>query len=374
MSRVLSDPLARLRTWLADRETAGLHRRLRARPAEETVLDLAGNDYLGLARDPRVTAAAADAVRTWGVGSTGSRVVSGSTELHQELETALAAHGGSAAALVFSSGYLANIGTVTALSGPEVLVVSDAHNHASVIDACRLSRARVVISPHRDIAAVERALAERTEEAALVVTDSVFSVDGDCASIPELHAAARRHGALLVVDEAHALGVVGDRGEGVVASNGLGGEPDIVRTVTLSKALGSQGGAVLGSTELVDYIVNAARTLIFDTALSPACVGGALASLRILESNPQLAQQVRANAHRLASLVAVPTPAAAVLTIPMSSPGEAVAAADRCLRAGVRVGCFRPPSVPDGVSRLRLTVRADLSDADLLRAAEVVRD
>jgi 8-amino-7-oxononanoate synthase len=373
MSRVLADPLVRLRTWLADRDSAGLLRRLRVRPADEPIVDLAGNDYLGLARDSRVIAAAAEAVQTWGVGSTGSRLVTGSTELHRTLETELARHCGSDTALVFSSGYLANIGAITALSGPDVLVVSDAHNHASVIDACRLSRARVVVVPHNDPASVDEVLGARTEDAAVVVTDAVFSVDGDVAPIVELHAVARRHGALLLADEAHALGVVGERGEGVVAAAGLGAEPDIIRTVTLSKALGSQGGAVLATGEVVDYLVNAARTFIFDTALSPACAGGALASLRILAANPALPAAVRRNAGALAEIVTRPVPAAAVVTVPMTSPTEAVVAAERCAQHGVRVGCFRPPSVPDGVSRLRLTARADLSDADLARAAEALR-
>src|SRR3954451_11551245 len=373
MSRVIADPLARLRTWVIERESAGLLRRLRPRPASEPIVDLAGNDYLGLARDPQVITAAAEAIRTWGVGSTGSRLVTGSTELHATLENELALHCSSEAALVFSSGYLANIGAITALSGPDVLVVSDAHNHASVIDACRLSRARVAVVPHGDVADVERALAARSEESALVVTDAVFSIDGDVAPIVDLHAAARRHGALLVADEAHAIGVIGERGEGLVAAAGLAGEPDIIRTATLSKALGSQGGAVLATRDVVDYLVNAARTFIFDTALSPACAGGALASLGILAASPALPAAVRRNASALAEIVTRPAPAAAVVTVPMPSPIEAVAAAERCAQLAVRVGCFRPPSVPDGVSRLRLTARADLSDTDLARAAEALR-
>ncbi len=373
MSRVLSDPLTRWRAWLAERERNGLRRRLHPRAADEKALDLAGNDYLGLARDPRVLAGAIDAIQTWGVGSTGSRLVTGSTELHAELERELAAHCEADASLVFSSGYLANIGAITALSGPDTLVVSDAHNHASVIDACRLSRARVAVVPHCDVAAVESALADRSEESAVVVTDAVFSIDGDVAPIIELHEASRRHGATLIVDEAHAVGVIGDGGEGLVAAAGLGDEPDIVRTVTLSKALGSQGGAVLGARDTVDYLVNAARPFVFDTALSPACVGGALGALRILVESPQLAAAVRRNAARLADLVARPRPAAAVVTVPMPSPQEAVEAAAQYARLGLRVGCFRPPSVPDGISRLRLTARADLSDADLTHVAEAVR-
>jgi 8-amino-7-oxononanoate synthase len=373
MSRTIADPLARLRARQREREQAGLRRQVRPRAADDTLVDLAGNDYLGLARDPRVVEAAADAVRTWGAGSTGSRLVTGSTELHAELERELAAHCGSESALVFSSGYVTNIGVIASLAGPDTLVVSDAHNHASVIDACRLARARVVVVPHRDVHAVEAALADRGEDAALVITDSVFSVDGDVAAIPALHDVARRYGALLVVDEAHALGVIGARGEGVVAEAGLAAEPDVVRTVTLSKSLGSQGGAVLAASEVTDYLVSAARTFVFDTALSPACAGAALASLRIMATEPDRVAAVRANAARLADIVAVATPEAAVVSVPIGTPLQAVAMAARCAERGVRVGCFRPPSVPDGISRVRMTARADLTDNDFARAAEALR-
>jgi 8-amino-7-oxononanoate synthase len=231
-----ADPLARLRAATERRAAAGLRRRLRPRSADhDGLLDLASNDYLGLSRDPRVIDGAVRATRHWGTGSTGSRLVTGTTELHAELDDRLAAFVGAPAGLVFSSGYLANLAAVSALSGPGSLVVSDQVNHASIIDACRLSRARVAVAPHRDVAAVERALAGRAEEAAVVVTDAVFSVDGDLAPLAELHAIVRRHGALLVVDEAHAFGVVGGRGRGAAHSAGLAGRPDVVCTVTLSK-------------------------------------------------------------------------------------------------------------------------------------------
>jgi 8-amino-7-oxononanoate synthase len=374
MSRLLVDPLERLRTRLADRERAGLRRRLRSRAADDQLLDLAGNDYLGLARDERVIAAAASAINTWGAGSTGSRLVTGSTDLHGQLEAALATHCDADAALVFSSGYLANIGVITALAGPDTVVISDAHNHASVIDACRLARAEIVVVPHCDVSAIETALRERTHDNAVVVSDSVFSVDGDLAPIDELVDATRRHGALLVVDEAHALGVIGARGEGAVAAAGRGREPHVVRTVTLSKALGSQGGAVLAESDVVEYLVNAARPFVFDTALSPACAGAALESLQILTAHPDLAAAVRRNAQHLAEFVAAPAPSAAVVSVPIGTPQEAVERTERCARRGVRVGCFRPPSVPDGISRLRLTGRADLTDADFEIARRALDD
>ncbi|MDQ1629834.1 MAG: 8-amino-7-oxononanoate synthase [Actinomycetota bacterium] len=368
----MTDPLQALREQAAQRECTGMRRTLRPRTPGEDVLDLASNDYLGLAREPRVVDAAVRAVQTWGAGSTGSRLVTGSTALHAELEGELARFTGAAGALLFSSGYLANLGAVVALSGPGALVVSDALNHASLVDACRLSRATVVVTPHRDVAAVEAALRRRTAAPALVVTDAVFSVDGDAAPLADLHAVSRRHGALLLVDEAHSLGVVGPDGSGAVRQAGLAGEPDVVQSVTLSKSLGSQGGAVLGDAVVVEHLINTARSFIFDTGLAPAAVGAAAAALEILRAGPGLADTAR---QRAADLAAVLTghglqpsqPDAAVVSAPMRSAGHAVDAAAALLGQGVRVGCFRPPSVPDGVSRLRLTARADLTDTDLQR-------
>lgn len=369
----MTDPLHRLHGATAAREAAGLRRRLRARTPAESLVDLASNDYLGLARDPRVTAAAAEAALIWGAGSTGSRLVTGSTELHGQLEVALASFTGAPAALVFSSGYLANLGAIAALAGPDVLVVSDAANHASVIDACRLSRSRICVTPHCDVAAVEAALAGRSEEHALVVTDAVFSVDGDLAPIEALHVVTRRHGALLVVDEAHSLGVVGPGGRGAVAAAGLSGAPDVVRTVTLSKALGGQGGAVLGAPEVIVTLVDTARAFIFDTGLAPAAAGAALAALQVLGAEPQLAEQARDRAGELsraatAAGLAASAPAAAVVAVALGAPEQAVRAAQTCRDHGVKVGCFRSPSVPPGRSCLRLTARADLSADDVARA------
>jgi 8-amino-7-oxononanoate synthase len=324
-----------------------------------------------------VTAAAADAARRWGAGATGSRLVTGTTELHAELEAELAAFGRAPAALAFSSGYLANVGVLTALGGPDVAIVSDAGNHASLIDGCRLSGSPVTVVPHRDVAAVEAALAATSARDRLLVTDAVFSVDGDLAPLAELHAVARAHDALLVVDEAHALGVIGPEGRGGVEAAGLAGEPDVVRTVVLSKSLGAQGGAVLGAPEVIDLLVNTARAFIFDTGLAPAAAGGALAALRILGAEPERVAAVRSNAAALAELVrglglATIVPDAAVVPAFLGDPRRAVAAAAACLELGVRVGCFRPPSVPAGRSCLRLTARATLTAADLERAADVL--
>jgi 8-amino-7-oxononanoate synthase len=363
-----------LREQAARRDTAGLRRQLRPRSEHDSLLDLASNDYLGLARDDRVTTAAAAAAKQWGAGSTGSRLVTGSTDLHAALEHDLAGFVGAAAGLVFSSGYLANLGAITALSGPGATVVSDARNHASVIDACRLSRAHVIVTEHRDVAAVDQALSSTATERAVVVTDAVFSVDGDLAPLADLHAVTRAHGALLVVDEAHSLGVVGADGTGAARAAGIDGQPDVVLTVTLSKSLGAQGGAVLGDPVVIEHLVNTARAFIFDTGLAPASAGAAAAALDVLRREPHLADAVRSRARDLERITGelglAPTrPDAAVVSLPMTSPAAALAAATWLLDHGVRVGCFRPPSVPDGVSRLRLTARADLTDADLDRFA-----
>ena len=211
MTRTGLSPLAWLDEVEQQRRGAGLRRSLRTRPPVGAELDLASNDYLGLSQHPDVIEGGVAALRTWGAGSTGSRLVTGNTEIHEGFESALADFVGAESALVFSSGYTANLGAVVSLSGAGSLLVSDALTHASLVDACRLSRARVVVTPHRDVAAVEAALAGRNEERAVVVTDAVFSADGVLAPLRALHDVCRRHGALLVVDEAHALGVQGYR-------------------------------------------------------------------------------------------------------------------------------------------------------------------
>ncbi len=385
------DPLAQLRRAAAQREAAGLRRRLTPRSPGDVTLDLASNDYLGLSGDPRLAAAAAAAARTWGTGATGSRLVTGTTALHAELEEELAAFTGASSALVFSSGYLANLAVVTALaaalSGARgggahhgLLIVSDEGNHASLIDACRLARGRDVrldVTPHGDTAAVAAALARRAERAALVVTDAVFSVSGDLAPVAALHAIARRHGALLVVDEAHSFGVLGDGGRGAAHEAGIAAEPDVVRTVTLSKSLAGQGGAVLAAEEITQTLVDTGRSFIFDTGLAPPAAGAALAALRVLRADPSLPARARLATARLAAAaadlgLAVTTPAAAGAAVVLGDPRDALAAQRICAAHGVRVGCFRPPSVPEGRACLRLAGRATLNENDLKLASRTL--
>lgn len=367
-------PLAWLDAVEQQRRAAGLRRSLRPRPPVATELDLASNDYLGLSQHPDVIDGGVAALRLWGAGATGSRLVTGDTELHQQFESELADYVGAASGLLFSSGYAANLGAVVGLSGRGALVVSDAYSHASLVDACRLSRARVVVTPHRDVDAVRAALADRDEERAVVITESVFSTDGALAPLRELHEVCRRHRALLIVDEAHGLGVRGG-GRGLVFEAGLAGAPDVVMTTTLSKALGSQGGAVLGPAAVRAHLIDAARTFIFDTGLAPAAVGAARAALGVLRAEPWRVGAVLRHAGVLAEVCRVrEVPQSAVVSVILGDPDVAVAAATACLDAGVRVGCFRPPTVPAGTSRLRLTARASLDDAELEVARRVLTD
>ncbi|WP_301148379.1 8-amino-7-oxononanoate synthase [Mycobacterium simiae] len=369
-----TSPLAWLDEVEQQRRQAGLRRSLRPRPAVATELDLASNDYLGLSQHADVIDGGVAALRIWGAGATGSRLVTGDTELHQQFEAELAEYVGAAAGLLFSSGYTANLGAVVGLSGPGSLLVSDAYSHASLVDACRLSRARVLVTPHRDVDAVASALASRDEERAVVITDSVFSADGALAPLHELHDVCRRHRALLIVDEAHGLGVRGG-GRGLLHEVGLAGAPDVVMTTTLSKALGSQGGVVLGPAEVRAHLIDTARPFIFDTGLAPAAVGAALAALQVLRAEAWRPEAVLRHARELARICEVPDiPQSAVVSVILGQPEIALAAASACLDAGVRVGCFRPPTVPAGTSRLRLSARASLDAAELEVARRVLTD
>lgn len=373
------------------RERRGLVRTPMTRLRVDSEVDLASNDYLGLAVDPRLAEAAWEAIGRWGTGATSSRLVAGTTALHLELESELASLTGMQSALVFSSGYLANLGVTTALGGPGTLIVADEHCHASLIDGFRLSRSKVETVPHNDLVATEQHLRKRTEPRALIAVESIYSVFGDAAPLPQLLALAEEHDAMLLVDEAHGLGVAGSgafQGHGSVAGTDLSGHPNVVLTATLSKSLGSQGGAVLGSALLREHLVNRARSFIFDTGLAPASAAAALAAVGIIRTEPWRAAAVHRNAAcltaglspallgRSAAVGPVGAPfqtAGAVQSIPMPSAAAALAASQAAHRVGVRVGCFRPPSVPDGVSRLRLTARATLTPDDIDYACATLR-
>ncbi|MBM6401672.1 8-amino-7-oxononanoate synthase [Phycicoccus sonneratiae] len=369
----MTSPLDWIREAASARADAGLTRRLVPTKAHD-VVDLAGNDYLGLRHHPAVVAGAVAAVETYGTGAGASRLVTGTLDVHEELEAALAALTGAPSALVLSSGYAANLAALTTLADAGTLVVSDEHAHASLIDGCRLSRAAVSVSRHNDLEHVAELLARRDTPRAVVVAESVYSVLGDAAPVEDLVALTAEAGALLVVDEAHALGVVGPGGAGLVAAAGASGAEHVVVTTTLSKSLAAQGGVVLASPDVRDHLVNTARPFIYDTGLAPGSAGAALAALGVLREHPELPARLHANAARLAETCGVAAPDGAVMSVPMPGPHETVEAVERAAALGVRVGAFRPPSTPDGSSRLRITAHADHTDHDLDRACAVLAE
>ncbi|MFQ4149279.1 aminotransferase class I/II-fold pyridoxal phosphate-dependent enzyme [Arthrobacter sp. LAPM80] len=361
--------------WLRTRADVRARRGLLRRDSglRPGTIDLASNDYLGLAGDPRLAEAAAEAASKHGTGARASRVVCGTTGAHRDLESNLCLLTGQEAALTFSSGYTANLGAVAALGGPGTLMIYDAHVHASLLDGIRLSRSPSVSVGHKDLAGIRAALAGRTEPRAVVVLESIYSVLGDAADLAAAAALCSEFDALLMVDEAHGIGVAG-AGRGAVHAAGLAGAAHVAVTATLSKALGAQGGAVLGSALLREHLANTARTFIFDTALAPGSAAAAAEAARIVLAEPALAERLHANAASLARRCGIPAAAGAVQSIPVGSAELAATLAAELADAGVSVGCFRPPSVPDGVSRLRLTARADLGGAELEWAAGLVAD
>ncbi|XVV11292.1 8-amino-7-oxononanoate synthase [Actinoplanes sp. CA-131856] len=370
----MSGWLEELDRLAASRAKAGLTRQLRPRA---TAVDLAGNDYLGLAGDPRVTAAATGALSTYGLGATGSRLVRGSTPAHADLEATLADWLGTPAALVFSSGYLANLAAVRSMAAFGTLIVSDAYNHASLIDGCRMAGTETVVAPHNSPSGVAAILDAHPGSNAVVVTESVFSVDGDLAPLAELHEVTSSRGALLLVDDAHALGLLGPGGAGGVAAAGLSGRPDVVVTATLSKSLGGAGGVVAGPAQFIRHLVDTGRTFIYDTALPPAVAAGVEEALRIARAADDRRALVATRAAQAVGRLReagfdVVAPAAGVLSVVAPGPEAALAWAADCRDRGVAVGCFRPPSTPDGTSRLRLTLNAGVSGSDFARALDVI--
>ncbi|HET9197069.1 MAG TPA: 8-amino-7-oxononanoate synthase [Solirubrobacterales bacterium] len=363
----------------------GLHRRLRLIEGPQgpsvtldgrPVLLLCSNNYLGLANRAAVREAAAETAMARGAGAGASRLISGNMEPHRDLEARLAAFMGYEAALLFGSGFLANSGIVAALAGRDEVVFSDELNHASIVDGCRLSRAETFVYRHGDVEHLAWGLEQAGARAALIVSDGVFSMDGDVAPLPELAELARRHGARLMVDEAHAIGTVGPGGRGSVAAAGLGEEVDVV-VGTLGKSLGSYGAFACASEETIDYLVNAARSFIFSTAPPPPAIGAALAALSILEAEPGLVERLQANAATLRTALAgegLDVGASATQVVPLEV-GEAEMTMTLCeeaLRRGVFAQGIRPPTVPPGSCRLRLTVMATHTPEELTGAAQEV--
>jgi 8-amino-7-oxononanoate synthase len=371
---------------LAELERLGLQRRLRLISGPQgprvlldgkPVLLLCSNNYLGLADHPRVREAAAEAAMRWGVGAGASRLVSGTMTVHRRLEERLAAFEGSEACVLFGSGYLANLGVIGALAGAGDTVFSDALNHASIIDGCRLSRARVVVYRHLDTEHLEWSLAQHGGEGRrLIVTDSVFSMDGDLAPLSEIVTLAREHGARVMVDEAHATGALGPDGRGAVAQAGLQGEVDVL-VGTLGKALGSYGAYVCANATMVRYLINAARSLIFSTAPGPPAMAGALQALELLSERPERVERLRAGARTLRFALAaegfpVETDEMHIVPLIVGDERAALALCQAALERGVFAQAIRPPTVPTGTSRLRLAVMATHTHEELQRAARAL--
>lgn len=342
------------------------------------VLCFASNNYLGLAADPEVVAASREALETGGASASASPLISGHMVAHEGLESAIADWLGCEAALVFGSGYHANIGVIAALTDKHDAVFSDALNHASLIDGCRLSRAAVRIYGHRDLEDLEEKLRSTPARRRLIVTDSVFSMDGDTAPLDELVDLAERYDAWVMADEAHATGIFGGEGAGLACSRGLGARVHI-RMGTLGKALGSYGAFVAGSRSLIELLVNRARSYVFSTALPPAVIGAALAAVRIARRDHARRDRLWRNARRLhagldeAGLRLEPLESTIVPVI-LGEPAAALRVAHQALEEGVWAPAIRPPTVPKGTARLRLTPIATHDDAQIDRVVSVVAE
>ena len=376
-------------TDIADRldelRDRGLYRRLRLINGPQgphvmldgrSVLLLCSNNYLGLADHPRVRQAAAEASMRWGVGAGASRLISGNMKLHRRLEQRLAEFKGYEAGLLFGSGYMANAGAIATLARRGEVVFSDELNHASIIDGCRLSRAETFIYRHADVEHLGWCLREAGRRASLIVTDGVFSMDGDIAPLEELLALARRHDCRLMVDEAHATGALGPGGRGSVAAAGLTGEVDVV-VGTLGKALGCYGAYVCASREIVEYLINLARPFVYSTAPPPPVVAAALTALELLDAHPHRVERLQANATALRSAIAAEglelgSSQTQIVPVMVGDADLTMELCERGLERGVFAQGIRPPTVRNGSSRLRLTVMATHRVAELQRAAKLI--
>ncbi len=373
-----------LDTEITALEDAGLRRHLRTVMGAPTgtinldgrdVVLLGSNNYLGLSTHPQVIAAAVEVTQTFGTGASGSRLISGNSELYTTLETNLAEAKNTEAALVFSSGYTANTGVIPILAGEGDLILSDALNHASIIDGCRLSRATKKVYRHCDVEHLKDLLSVSTRfRRRLIVTDGVFSMDGDIAPLPDIYDLATEYDAMLLVDDAHGFGVLGRDGSGTVAHFGLENR-DIIQMGTLSKAIGALGGYIAGSRALVELLINKARGFIFTTGLPPATLAAANAALSVMRSSPDLRQRLFLHARTLKTalidlgytLLASDTQ---ILPVVLGNPQRATSIADALLAEGVFAPAIRPPAVPPDTSRLRLTVMATHTEAEIQQAID----
>ena len=366
---------------------AGLYRSLRRVENDQgptlildgrEVVNLSSNNYLGIANHPDLATAAKLAIDRYGCGSGASRLISGNMTLHEELEAKLAAFKGTEAALVFNSGFQANTGIVSTLAGAEDVVFSDALNHASIIDGCRLSRAKTIVYGHGDLDQLEAALKESTRaRRKLIVTETIFSMDGDQAPLTGIVELAEKYGAMVMVDEAHATGVCGDSGAGVVAKLGLS-ERVAAQMGTLGKALGGFGAYVAGSAALRELLINRCRSFIFTTALPPAIMAMAIAAVDLVRREPQRRETLWRNCRALKLGLgglgySLPESQSPILPLIIGDADKCMRYSERLLERGVFAQGIRPPTVAPGTSRLRITLMATHTTEHIDRAIEAFK-
>ncbi|HLK62105.1 MAG TPA: glycine C-acetyltransferase [Bryobacteraceae bacterium] len=382
----MSNPLSYLHDQIEQWRAEGTYQRLRILESESAaesrfdgkeVINLASNNYLGLTTHPKLREAAMDAVRKFGVGSGAVRTISGTMSLHMELEERIARFKNVEACVVFQSGFAANAGTVSAILTPEDHIISDELNHASIIDGCRLSRAKIHVFPHKDVAAAERILAELDSVPGrkLLISDGVFSMDGDIGPLPGLVEAAERHGAIMMVDDAHSSGVLGRNGRGTIDHFGLHGRVH-VQVGTLSKAIGVLGGYVCGSRDLIEFLYHRARPFLFSTSHPPAVAAACLAAFDVLEEEPERIEQLWDNTRHFKKGLAAAGFNTGISETPITPVivGEAKTAHDlsrELFQEGVLATGIGFPTVPKGKARVRTIVAATHTKAELDRALEV---
>ena len=385
-SSLLRSMLPSLSAELQDLKSEGLYRNLRqidgpqgprCRMMGVEFFNFCSNDYLGLANHPALKAAAARALNSHGCSAAASRLVSGTTSLHTELETCLARFLGTESALTFPTGYMANVGAITSLAGPEDVIFSDRLNHASLVDGCRLSRAKIIVYAHRSANHLEALMqSAKPYRRRLIVTDGVFSVDGDVAPLPELTDVAQRHDAILMVDDAHGTGVIGPQGRGSPEHFDVKGVD--VLTSSGSIALGSVGGFVAGRQELIDLLINRARTFIYTTALSPDACAATIAALKVIDSEPEIRHRLWANVRKARDGLRrlgfdLMNSETQIIPILIGDPNRTMAISEALLEQRIFLTGIRPPTVPENQSRLRLALTSVHTEEDIERLIEAMR-
>jgi 8-amino-7-oxononanoate synthase len=342
-----------------------------------SVLLLCSNDYLGMANHPALCKAACEAMKRYGFGAGASRLVSGSSEVHHELERRLARFKGTEAAVVFNSGYAANTGVIQSIAGEGDVVLSDCMNHASIVDGCRLCKADVHVYRHNDLNHVEEILKKSsTARRKLIVTDGVFSMDGDIAPLPGLVLLSEKYGAIVMVDDAHATGVLGKSGKGTVEHFGLAGRVHI-HMGTLGKALGAFGAFVAGNRDLIEFLINRARSFIYSTALPPSVCAASIAALDVVETEPMRRENLWKNRERFVAglkVLGISTGVSETPIVPVmiGDSAKALKAADKLFEYGVYATAIRPPTVPNGTARIRSTLMSTLSNQDIDMAVALI--